>query len=127
MADRTTGTPRQRIKTITQAALNADVTLGQVEALLTGLGPTLSELNGSLSNLNAAVERLDNSLDHFEGTLSSLDDLARRLVALIEPVEAIVERIDYIVNVGETMMSPFSATEHVLRGFMDTLRRRTGH
>ncbi|ORW09352.1 ATPase [Mycobacterium kyorinense] len=125
MADKTDRAPRERIKTLAQAAMNADVTVAQLESLLKGLGPTLNDLNESLSVLNATVERLDNGLDHFEGTLTGLDDLARRLVALIEPVEAIVERIDYIVSVGETVMSPLSVTEHAVRGVLNALRNRT--
>ncbi|HEV7421964.1 MAG TPA: ATPase, partial [Mycobacterium sp.] len=34
------GAARQRIKTLTQAALNADVTVEQVDTLLTELGET---------------------------------------------------------------------------------------
>ena len=74
MADRTvrSGPERSRIKTLTQAALNADKTVEQVE-----------------------------------------------------PVEAIVGRIEYMVGVGETVMSPFSVTEHALRGVVGRLRNRT--
>jgi ABC-type transporter Mla subunit MlaD len=127
MADRTVrgGPERSRIKTLTQAALNADKTVEQVEDVLDGLGKTMHDLNRSLSALNATVERLEGGLDHLEGTLHSLDDLARRLIALVEPVEAIVERIDDMVKVGETVMSPLSVTEHAVRGVMDRLRNRT--
>jgi ABC-type transporter Mla subunit MlaD len=127
MADRTvrSGPERSRIKTLTQAALNADKTVEQVEDVLDGLGTTLKELNSSLSALNATVERLEGGLDHLEGTLSSLDNLAKRLITLVEPVEAIVGRIDYMVSVGETVMSPLSVTEHALRGVVDRLRNRT--
>ena len=118
--------PRQRIKTLTQAAMNADVTVNQLEDLLGGLGDTLSDLNTSLSNLNGAVDRLDGGLDHFEATLSRIDDLMQRLVTLVAPVEAIVERIDYMVGVGETVMSPFSVTEHAFRNVVNALRDRTG-
>jgi ABC-type transporter Mla subunit MlaD len=118
---------RSRMKTLTQAALNADKTVEQVEDVLDGLGKTMNDLNSSLSALNATVERLEGGLDHLEGTLSSLDDLAKRLIVLVEPVEAIVERIDYIVSLGETVMSPLSVTEHALRGLMDRLRNRTAH
>jgi ABC-type transporter Mla subunit MlaD len=129
MADRTgrNGPERSRIKTLTQAALNADKTVGQVEDVLDGLGKTMKELNSSLSALNATVERLEGGLDHLEGTLQSLDNLAKRLIALVEPVEAIVERIDYIVGLGETVMSPLSVTEHAVRGVLDRLRNRTVH
>lgn len=104
MADRS-GRPapvRRRMKTLTQAALNADKTVEQVEDVLDGL-------------------------DHLEGTLHSLDDLAKRLIVLVEPVEAIVDRIDYIVSLGETVMSPLSVTEHAVRGVLDRLRNRTVH
>ena len=126
MADRTVrdGPERNRIKTLTQAALNADKTVGQVEDVLDGLGRTMNELSSSLTRLNTTVERLESGLDHLEGTLESLDELAKRLIKLVGPVEAIVERIDYIVSVGETMMSPLSATEHAVRGVVDRLRNR---
>lgn len=127
MADKSAGDrpPRQRIKTLTQAAMNADVTVNQLEDLLGGLGDTLTDLNNSLSNLNTAVDRLDAGLDHFEATLSRIDDLMKRLLTLVAPVEAIVERIDYMVGVGETVMSPLSMTEHAVRNAFNSLRNRT--
>lgn len=60
MADRS-GRPapvRRRMKTLTQAALNADKTVEQVEDVLDGLGKTMAELNSSLSQLNSTVEAL---------------------------------------------------------------------
>jgi ABC-type transporter Mla subunit MlaD len=127
MADKNAGSrpPRQRLKTLTQAAMNADVTVNQLEGVLGGLGDTLMDLNNSLSNLNCAVDRLDGGLDHFEATLSRIDDLMKRLVTLVAPVEAIVERIDYMVGVGETVMSPFSVTEHAVRNVVNAVRDRT--
>src|SRR5690349_10223148 len=127
MADKTVrnGPERSRIKTLTQAALNADKTVEQVEDVLDGLGRTMVELNSSLSALNATVERLESGLDHLEGTMTSLDDLAKRLIVLVEPVEAIVARVDDMVRVGETMISPLAVTEHAVRGFVDRLRNRT--
>ncbi|OBH30463.1 ATPase [Mycobacterium sp. E342] len=126
MADRTVrgGQERNRLKTLTQAALNADKTVEQVEDVLDGLSTTMKELNTSLSNLNATVERMESGLDHLDGTLSRLDDLARRLIVLVEPVEAIVGRIDGMVKVGETMMTPLSMTENAVRGALDRLRNR---
>jgi ABC-type transporter Mla subunit MlaD len=127
MADKSAGgrPPRQRLKTLTQAAMNADVTVNQLEGVLGGLGDTLTDLNDSLSNLNSAIGRLDNGLDHFEATLGRIDDLMKRLVTLVAPVEAIVERIDYMVGVGETVMSPFSVTEHAFRNMVNAVRDRT--
>jgi ABC-type transporter Mla subunit MlaD len=126
MADKGAGDrpARQRIKTLTQAAMNADVTVNQLEDVLGGLGDTLGDLNDSLSRLNTAVDRLDAGLDHFEATLSRIDDLMKRLVTLVAPVEAIVERIDYMVSVGETVMSPLSVTEHAFRNLINSVRDR---
>jgi ABC-type transporter Mla subunit MlaD len=126
MADKSAGDrpARRRIKTLTQAAMNADVTVNQLEDVLGGLGDTLGDLNTSLSNLNSAIDRLDNGLDHFEATLGRIDDLMRRLVTLVAPVEAIVERIDYMVGVGETVMSPLSVTEHAVRNAFNAIRNR---
>ncbi|WP_044513287.1 hypothetical protein [Mycobacterium simiae] len=126
MADKTvrSSPERNRLKTLTQAALNADKTVEQVEDVLEGLGRTMNELSSSLTRLNGTVERLEGGLDHLEGTLANLDELAKRLIALVEPVEAIVGRIDYIVSVGETVMSPLSMTEHAVRGVVDRLRSR---
>jgi ABC-type transporter Mla subunit MlaD len=87
-----------------------------------GLGKTMNELSSSLTRLNGTVERLKGSLEHPEGTQENLDELAKGLNALVGPVEAIVERIDHIVSVGETVMSPLSATEHAVRGATDRLR-----
>jgi ABC-type transporter Mla subunit MlaD len=109
-----TGPERSRIKTLTQAALNADKTVEQVEDVLDGLSSTLTELSTSLSALNATVERMESGLDHLDGTLSSLDELAKRLIMLVEPIEAIVG----------TVMSPLSVTEHAVRGVFDRLRNR---
>jgi ABC-type transporter Mla subunit MlaD len=127
MADKSAGgrPPRQRLKTLTQAAMNADVTVNQLEGVLGGLGDTLGDLNDSLTRLNTAVDRLDAGLDHFEATLSRIDDLMKRLVTLVAPVEAIVERIDYMVGVGETVMSPLSVTEHAFRNVVNAVRDRT--
>jgi ABC-type transporter Mla subunit MlaD len=129
MADRTVGggPERSRIKTLTQAALNADKTVEQVEDVLDGLSRTMNDLNSSLAALNATVGRLEGGLDHLDGTLGSLDELAKRLIVLVEPVEAIVARIDDMVKVGETMMSPLSLTEQAVRGVLDRLRNRTVH
>ncbi|MHA7651954.1 ATPase [Mycobacterium sp. ML4] len=130
MADRSGGRPtpaRQRMKTLTQAALNADKTVEQVEDVLDGLGTSLVELNKSLTALNATVERMERGLDHLDGTLTGLDDLAKRLLVVLQPVEAILERMDNIVSLGETMMMPLNATEHVMRGVLDRLRNRGVH
>ena len=84
-----TGRPRperQRLKTLAQAALNADVTVGQLEAMLAELGTSLSSLNNSLG----AVEI---TLEHLNDTLGTLDELAPRLTGVVDRIEATVGRV----------------------------------
>ena len=46
---------RERIQKLAQAALNADITVDQVDAILAGLGETLEDLNNSTGNLDATL------------------------------------------------------------------------
>ncbi|HEV7850995.1 MAG TPA: ATPase, partial [Mycobacterium sp.] len=65
---------RERIQKLAQAALNADVTVDQVDAILAGLGETLEDLNNSTGNLDTTLER-------FIDTISRINELAPRLNA----------------------------------------------
>jgi exonuclease VII small subunit len=112
-------TGRERIQKLAQAALNADVTVDQVDAILAGLGETLKDLDSSTSGLDATLER-------FNETISSINELAPHLFAVVDRLEGIVERVERIVGVGEAVMSPLTATEHAVRGAVNKMRRTTG-
>jgi ABC-type transporter Mla subunit MlaD len=122
MADK--GTPRtgrERIKTLAQAALNADLTVEQLDTVL-------HTLTSSLAALDSSIEGLDRSLVTFNGSLAHLNETLERLeriVALAEPVVGLVDRVDNIVGIGETAMAPLAATENALRGMVKTIRERT--
>ena len=114
-------TGRERIKTLAQAALNADLTVEQLETVL-------NTLTTSLAALDNAVEGLDKSLVTFNGTLAHLNETLTRLeriVDLAEPVVALVDRVDNIVGVGETAMAPLAATENAVRQVVKTIRGKT--
>ena len=121
MTDPTAGkTPgRQRIKTLTQAALNADMTVGQVEALLVDLESTVVDLNQSIGGLNITMER-------FNDTITRIDELAPRLFGVVERMERIVERVEVMVGVGETVLAPVAATENAVRRVLLAVRRSAG-
>lgn len=62
MADKTAPrSGRDRIKTLAQAALHADVTVDQLDTILTGMSETLTELNKPMSGM-------DGTLEYFEQT-----------------------------------------------------------
>lgn len=111
---------QQRLRTLAQAALNADVTVGQVDEVLSGLAETLIDLDGSTDKLDATLER-------FNATISRIDELAPRLIAVVDRLEAIVDRVERLVGVGEAVVSPLAtATESAVRGAITAMRNRTG-
>jgi ABC-type transporter Mla subunit MlaD len=117
---------RQRIRTLTQAALNADVTVSQVDDVLTGLRVTLGSLNHSIEGLDTSLEKLDVTLARLNDSISTLDKLTSPLVAMVVQVETLVERFERIAGIGETLMTPIAATEHALRGAVNAVRKSTG-
>lgn len=112
-------TGRERIKTLTQAALNADVTVEQVDAVLGDLSDALSDLNNSTRGLDATLAR-------FNETITRIDELAPRLIGVVERLEGIVDRVERIVGLGESVMAPWTATEHAVRGALNAVRKSTG-
>jgi len=116
------GAPRtgtERIRKLAQAALNADVTVDQVDTILEGLGATLVDLNNSTGNLDATLERFNETINH-------INELAPRLIAVVDRMESIVSRVERIVGIGESVMSPLAATEQAVRGAVNKVRQTTG-
>jgi ABC-type transporter Mla subunit MlaD len=115
-------TPRtgtERIRKLAQAALNADVTVDQVDTILEGLGETLIDLNNSTTTLDATLER-------FNDTINQINELAPRLIAMVDRLEGIVARVERIVDLGEAAVAPLAATESAVRGVVDRVRKTTG-
>ena len=103
-----------RLRTLTQAALNADLTVSQAEAILGDLGDTLADMNKTIIVLDTSIER-------FNETITRIDELAPRMIGVVERMEGIVERVESIVSLAETVISPIAVTEHAVRGFLRTL------
>jgi ABC-type transporter Mla subunit MlaD len=123
MADKTGTRPvrtgGERIRKLAQAALNADVTVEQVDTILEGLGGTLDDLDRSIGGL-------DTTLARFNGTITAIDEVASSLIAAIERLDGIVSRVERIVEIGESLVAPISMTEQVVRGTVGRIRRSTG-
>ena len=102
--------PVDRIRTLAQAAMNADETVDQVDHVL-------DDLEQSLAGLNTAVRGLEGSLDYFDKTLTRLNDTLGQL-------EGIGNRVERMVEVAESAMSPVVATEAAVRGVFNVIRRK---
>ena len=109
----------ERIRKLAQAALNADVTVDQVDTILGSLGETLVDLNSSIGNLDVTMER-------FNETINSINELAPRLIAVVDRMDGIVSRVERIVGIGESVMSPLAATEQAVRSAVTKVRRTAG-
>lgn len=106
--------------------MNADVTVGQVDDVLTGLRETLGGLDTTIEGLDTALANLDVTLARLNDSISQLDKLTSPLVAMVGQVEILVERFDRIAGIGETLMGPLAATENAVRGAFSAVRKSTG-
>ncbi len=111
--------PQQRVRTLAQAALNADATVEQLEALLGGVTETIDGLNTATLDIGSTMKR-------FNDTLDQIEELAPKLIAMVDKMETIVARVERIVDVGEALISPIALTENVLRGAISMVRQRAG-
>jgi ABC-type transporter Mla subunit MlaD len=101
--------PAERLRTLAQAALNADETVDQMDHIL-------DDLELSLGGLNKAVGTMESSLEYFNDTL-------HRLNASLGQLEGMLVRVVRLVDLAETAMAPVAATESVVRGVFGVLKR----
>jgi ABC-type transporter Mla subunit MlaD len=102
--------PAERIRTLAQAALNADETVDQMDHIL-------DDLEQNLVGLNKAVGTMESSLQYFNQTLHRLNEN-------LEQLEGMMGRVQRLVDVAESAMSPVVATESAVRGVFNAIRRK---
>jgi len=106
---------RGRLRTLTQAALNADMTVGQVETLLVDMASTLADLDRATETLEATMVR-------FNDTIDKINDIPPKMLKVVEQMEGVVSRVESIVALAETIVWPISATESAVRGVLKSVR-----
>lgn len=111
-----------RIRTLTDAALNVDATVDQLDSLITamdttmtGMGGTMEAFEKTLLVMNSAMTRVDDLLD----------EVSPRLVEMLGRLEVIIGKVERVVGVAETAMIPLSVTESAVRSVVNVVRR--GH
>jgi membrane protein required for beta-lactamase induction len=100
--------PADRIRTLAQAALNADETVDQMDHIL-------DDLEVNLVGLNKAVGTMETSLDYFNNTLHRLNES-------LEQLEGMMGRVMRLVDLAESAMAPVAATESAVRGVLNVFR-----
>ena len=114
-------TGRERLRKLTQAALNADETVDQVEGILGDMGEVLVGLGGTIGTLEGTFTTFDASLVNLSTTMTRVDGMADQVEDLMYRLEAIVARVERIVGIVDTALAPVSAVESVGRGVASML------
>ncbi|AZG45067.1 hypothetical protein [Gordonia insulae] len=112
---------RQRFKKLAQAALNADVTVDQVESILVDLGDVLVDMNKTIGGLDGAIDTLDSTLSRLSGTLDQVDSTVVAMVDVVDRLERVVGRVEILVGIGEAAMRPLGAIESAGRSVASRL------
>ncbi|WP_234795535.1 ATPase [Mycobacteroides saopaulense] len=100
-------TGRERIQKLARAALNADVTVEQLDTVLTDMSAVLIDMNE---------------------TLGVIGELTPRMMLVVERMENVMTRIERIVGLAESVLAPVTVTESAVRGvlvsFQKEIKRR---
>ncbi|GAA1481615.1 hypothetical protein GCM10009624_20550 [Gordonia sinesedis] len=115
---------RQRFRRLAQAALNADVTVEQVDTILTEMGTALTGLDTTLGGLDDTIERLDVTLERLSGTLDQVDLTVQRMADVVARLEGVVSRVENMVAIGEKALRPLGTIEDVARTVLARLGLR---
>ncbi|MBD0862089.1 hypothetical protein IA539_12810 [Gordonia sp. zg691] len=102
---------RQRIRKLAQAAMNADVTVEQLDGILADMGETLNGLGPTMDGLNSTIEKLDATLVRMSGTLDQVDATVDRMSDVVQRLERVVGRVESLVELGEAALRPLGALE----------------
>ncbi len=117
---------RQRFKKLAQAALNADMTVDQIEAILSDMSDVLVDMNKTIGGLDGAIESLDTTMNRISGTLDQVDKTVVTMTDVVDRLENIVGRIEALVGIGEAALRPIGAIEGAIESAGRTLASRLG-
>lgn len=102
---------RQRFRKLAQAALNADMTVDQVDTILADMGDALDGLGSTLTDLDGTIARMETTLTQLSTTLVQVDQTVDRMAEVVGRLEQIVGRVEAIVAMTETALRPLGALE----------------
>lgn len=112
---------RQRFRKLAQAALNADVTVGQVDTILTDMGDALDGFGNTLTDLDGTMVKMEATLNHLSNTLVQVDATVDRMGEIVDRMELIVGRVEALVAIGEAALRPIGAIESASRSVMSRI------
>lgn len=114
---------RQRLRRLAQAALNADMTVDQVNTILDAVGGTLGDMDRTIGGLDGTIDSLDATLSRFGDTLDDVDATVAKLSDVVDRLERVTGRLEIIVGVAEFAVRPIVVLESLGRSVATGLGR----
>nr|WP_271214145.1 hypothetical protein [Rhodococcus wratislaviensis]GLK41548.1 hypothetical protein GCM10017611_84240 [Rhodococcus wratislaviensis] len=105
-----------RIRRLTQAALNADVTIGRVDGVAHEIGTSLDEFTRVLGRFDALLDKFADGLGTFAGTVRSVDGVVGSLAATEQDLDELLLRVGRIVETVDWLLTPATAARRRLAG-----------
>lgn len=124
MSEADDGLNSGRIRRLTQAALNVDVTLGRVEE-------TASQIGVSLGHFKDVLDTFDGTLTTFADTLTalgaSIDDVDRMLAQILgtrQGPDGLLERAERVLTTVDWVLTPLTVTRRISLGALGAVTGR---
>jgi flagellin-like hook-associated protein FlgL len=118
------GHERQRFRKLAQAAMNADVTVGQLDTIIGDLGGALTDFDRAMGEFDRTLGSFGAAMDDFSATLTRVDSTVTKMVAVVERIERVVGRVENIVDITERLIAPVASAEAMVRDLLGIGRRR---
>ncbi|WP_408016171.1 hypothetical protein [Rhodococcus artemisiae] len=107
---------RQRLRKLAQAALNADMTVDQLQTIIGDLDRTLGNMDNTISGLDGAIAGLGVTLARFDRTLDQVDATVTKMGDVVGRLERVTGRLESLVDIAEIATRPLGALESAGRG-----------
>ncbi|MDG3015549.1 hypothetical protein [Speluncibacter jeojiensis] len=109
--------PSGRIRRLTQAALNADQTIGRIDGVAGDLSLSLEEFNRVLARFDETIDRFGGLLDGLAASIGTIDTVVGALARTQRNVDALLSGAERVVGTADWLLSPLTALR---RGWSQT-------
>lgn len=100
--------PSGRIRRLTQAALNADQTIGRIDGVAGDLSLSLEEFNRVLARFDETIDRFGGLLDGLAVSIGTIDTVVGALACTQRNVDALLSGAERVVGTADWLLSPLT-------------------
>lgn len=95
-----------RIRRLTQAALNADVTIGRVEGVVGEIGTSLDYFRNVLGTFDGTLDKFGGTLDSLVTSIDGIDDVVDALSDTQKDLDGLVSALGEVVSTVNWLLTP---------------------